>query len=394
VARVTAQGRASRLLLIALLGFDLRAVILAVPPILPAIRSDLGLGYTVTSLLTAVPVVLLGAAAIPGAMLANRYGPRLVIAGCLAALAAGSLLRLAPPRLPWLFAGTVLLATGAAVAQPSASGMLRSWFGAGVERANALYSAGLSTGGLVAATATPALALLLGWPGTFWFWALPVAALLILWVAAARGGTERRPVARLTRVHQLLREPRAWRTAALFGSQSLVFYSTVTWLPFRAAAGGPGVVAISLLGLTSGGLAPSLLLAALRYGYATSRRFYLLGGIALVLGSAAVILSPLEVLWLAAAVLGVGGGMLFAGSMALPAVLAENSAEVPDLTAFVLTAGYAAAFVGPLLGGVLVDATHRVELAFVPGLLAGLLALLLGGAAPWPRHQHGARLSM
>src|SRR6266705_4102057 len=51
--------------LITLLGFNLRSVILAVPPVLPLIQRDLGLSYSETGLLTALPVLVLAVGALP-----------------------------------------------------------------------------------------------------------------------------------------------------------------------------------------------------------------------------------------------------------------------------------------------------------------------------------------
>ena len=44
--------------LITVVGFNLRSVILAVPPVLPLIQHALALSYTVTGLLTALPVLV------------------------------------------------------------------------------------------------------------------------------------------------------------------------------------------------------------------------------------------------------------------------------------------------------------------------------------------------
>lgn len=375
---------AVRLALVWVLGFNLRSVMLALPPILPLIRHDLHLSYAVVGVLTSIPVVLLGLAAVPGAVLANRYGSRPVVAACLVGMVAGAVARLLPPQLPWLLAGTVVLAASVALVQPSASLIVRAWFTGAVERASALYTAGLSVGGLVAATVTPALAVLLGWRGTFWFWALPVLGLLLFWLGAAPSTAPRRGL-RLTRVHVLAGRAESWRIAVLFGAQSLVFYSGVTWVPFQAAPGGSRAVAIALLGLTSGSLVPTLTLAVLPFRYATSRPFYLLGGILMVGGGAAIVWAPQNLLWLYGWLLGAGGGLAFVGSLALPAVLAASPDEIPDLMAFVLTVGYLAAFVGPLLGGALVDVTGWVGVAFLPGIAAGLIAALAGASAPWRR---------
>ena len=64
------------LALLWLAGNDLRLTVLAVPPVLPAIHHDLHLSETLVGALTALPVLLLAAAAVPGSLLVARLGAR------------------------------------------------------------------------------------------------------------------------------------------------------------------------------------------------------------------------------------------------------------------------------------------------------------------------------
>ncbi|MGH7747192.1 MAG: hypothetical protein ACREQ5_20910, partial [Candidatus Dormibacteria bacterium] len=61
-------------------GVNLRAVLLAVPPVLDRVQTDLGLDYTAAGLLTAIPILVLGAAALPGAALVRRVGGHRTVA--------------------------------------------------------------------------------------------------------------------------------------------------------------------------------------------------------------------------------------------------------------------------------------------------------------------------
>src|SRR5438309_11858153 len=79
--------------LITLVGFNLRSVILAVPPVLPLIQHDLQLSYAATGLLTALPVLVLGVGAWPSGLLAERIGPRPCVSIGLLLLGAAALLR-------------------------------------------------------------------------------------------------------------------------------------------------------------------------------------------------------------------------------------------------------------------------------------------------------------
>src|SRR5215470_19759505 len=79
-----ARGRLSTLLpLLWLAGVSMRVTVLAVPPVLPLIRADLGMSETQIGLLISLPLVMLAAAAIPGSLLIARFG---VMAALIAAL--------------------------------------------------------------------------------------------------------------------------------------------------------------------------------------------------------------------------------------------------------------------------------------------------------------------
>src|SRR5947209_18891548 len=79
-------------ILLTLVGFNLRSVILGIPPILPLIQHDLRLNYTTAGLLTALPVLVLAAAAWPSGLLAERISARACVSIGLALLRGGALM--------------------------------------------------------------------------------------------------------------------------------------------------------------------------------------------------------------------------------------------------------------------------------------------------------------
>src|ERR1700694_607351 len=92
------------LLLLWLVGVNLRTVILGVPPTLPALHRALSLSYSSGGLLTSVPVLLMALGAIPGAYLVSRVGARRAVAVGLALGAVRARLRGALPHPVMLFA--------------------------------------------------------------------------------------------------------------------------------------------------------------------------------------------------------------------------------------------------------------------------------------------------
>lgn len=357
------------------IAFNLRSVILAVPPVLPQIRTDLHLSFATAGSLTSLPVLSLGVAALPGAWAANRLGTRRVIGLCTFGIAGGALLRLAPPATLALFVGTLVLSASVAMIQPAAAAVLRDWFPAHVQRASVIYTVALNVGGVTATTTTVYLALLGGWRGTFVIWAIPtlLAAVAWFWFAPSprRVATESRSLT------ALLREVGVMRAAGLFASQSVVYFTALTWIPFLLQAQGRRTIALALLMLGITVVLASLGLTLVHWPFATSRSFYLLAGGLTVAGALGLALD-----WKAAALplaglLGLGSGLTFTGSMALPPLLAHPSA-VASYSAVMLTAGYGLAFSGPYVGGLLVDASGSLSAPFWILALAGAAMAALG----------------
>jgi CP family cyanate transporter-like MFS transporter len=369
------------LLLVLFVGLQMRSVILAVPPVLPAIRSDLHLSYFLTGALTAIPVFCLGAAAIPGAVLVARFGARAIVGVAMLGLGVGALLRLLPPELLFVFAGTVLLAVSVSIAQPAIPVLVRRWFGDHVQQVSTGYGISLSIGALTAASATIYLLVFGGWRGTFLLWSLPpLLAAAVWWTLSPREHERRRQA---NEVGAALRGRLGWFLAALFGCQSMAYFGAQTWIPFLLGHEGSGHVALTLLMLNLAGLPLQLALTFTRRPWARSRPFYIVSG-CLILASSLGFLLELglgQLAWLWAALFGLGGSMNFSGAFALPPLLARTGAEAASLTSVMLTAGYALALFGPLIGGVLLDTTGVLSAPFAifcgGGLLLVLLALFL-----------------
>jgi CP family cyanate transporter-like MFS transporter len=363
--------------LIVLIGFQLRSVIVGVPPVLPELRADLHLSFSATGALTAIPVVCLGAAAIPGAILVNRFGARRVVGLATLALGATAILRITPPQPFSLYGWTALVALSIAAAQPAITVLVRNWFPGHVQQVSALYAMSLVLGGTAGAAVSVYLLAFGGWRATFVIWAGFALAAAGIWVLFAPGrGSPHLPMPH--GLGQLTRDRRVWHVAGLFGSQSLVYYGGATWIPFLLRGYSHDYLALVLFLFQLASLPLIVVLSTIRRPWAGSRLWYSAGGLLMTVGSLALMLNMTGLAWLWALVIGLGTGMIFTGTTTLPALLAKSPSEVAGYAALVLTAGYAVAFVGPLLGGVLLDQTHILTSPFWVITASAAIATILG----------------
>ncbi len=383
--------------LITLVGFNLRSVILAVPPILPLIQHDLRLNYTATGLLTALPVLVLAVAAWPAGLLAERIGAQTCVSIGLALLGGGALLRALWPAAALLFLFTLLMSLGIALAQTAVPVLARRWFPAHIGLVAALFSDGLIIGEAVAAGMTVPLMLQIwgrdAWTATFIFWGVPVIALLVLWIwltppVAARstspaGVTTAAAAKDSTSTTQRVRVG-ALHLGIMLGAGSLIYFGMNGWIAsynqaIRYAVLTPGVLTILNAAQLPSSLAVTLFaqrLAGRRWPFITAGAICAIAIVGWIFTPA-----PLELLW--AALLGGSSALVFTLGIALPPLLAKPG-EVARLTGITISLTYAVAFVGPLIGGQLWDLFQLPAVAFLPVALASILLIVLGALLPSP----------
>jgi len=368
----------------------LRPQLLAIGPLLPAIRADLGMSFAIAGLLGTIPVLCMGLLAPAGPRLAAAVSTRTAFALCLSGIAAFGLLRAAAPDATLILAATTAIGVsiGTAGAIPAIFVKLRAPGHPALGTGS--YAAGIVTGSTLAA----ALAVPLAGPTSDWRFALTVISLasigsLIAWLLLVRPDrTAERADTQSPRLPW--RSSTAWLLVLLFGLQSMIYYGLVAWLANayqergwdEASAGG-------LLALMNGiGLVTTIgvPLVADRVG---SRRSQLLASAgAAVVGLLGVILAPAAaVLW--AVVLGLALGAVFPLVLTLPVDVADRPADVGATAALMLLGGYIISSTAPVLLGAIRDATGSFEASFI-ALLVLSVALVGASAALTPqRLRHG-----
>lgn len=392
-------------ILITLVGINLRSVILAVPPVLPLIQHDLRLSYTATGLLTALPVLMLGAAAWLSGLLAERIGARTCVSIGLGFLGGGAILRALWPTALSLFLFTLLLSLGIALSQTVVPILARRWFPAYIGLVAALFSDGLIVGETVAAGGTvPIMMQFLGrdaWAATFIFWGVPVIVLLVFWLwlappapatAYLRPGTPER-ASTLIASQDSTSTPRRARVSALhlgtmLGANSLIYFGMNGWIAsYNQAMHYSYLTPLALTILNAAQLPASFGVTLFAQRLAGQRWPFVAAGTVCVIAIAGWVFIPaaLELVW--AALLGGSSALVFSLGIALPPLLAGPK-EVARLTGITFSLTYCIAFVGPFIGGQLWDLFHLPAMAFLPVAIASITLIILGVLLP-PRSAFG-----
>jgi len=334
------------LLLLWLIGIALRLPILAVPPVIPALRADFGMTGTEIGILSGLPIVMFAAAALIGSLLIARLGALATAAVAMLAVAAASALRGLAPDVPTLFLATALMGAGVAAAG--------------------------------------------GWRGTFLAWAVPVAAIaLAALLLAPRHGEGQAGAAPSRAWWPDWRDPEIWRVGLVFAGANTMYFGVNAFLPGHLAeVARADLVSPALTALNAGQLPASFLLIA--FAGRLERRawpFLLMGLLALV-GIAGIVVTASGWTVAFAGLAGFAAGGAFVLGLTLPPLLSAPG-DVARMSAAVFTVSYGVGVLCTVLGGVAWDLGGAAAFAFLPVAASALPMLLLAPAIRF--HRQDAR---
>lgn len=384
----TIAGSALLAAAVVLVAVNLRPAITSIGPLLPELRETLGASATWAGMLTTLPGLCFAAAGPAAPWLARRIGLRAAITLALVVLTGGLAVRVLDGA-PVVIAGTLIATAGIALVNVLIPVVVKGSFAAQVGLMTGIYTAALQGGGALGAALTPTLDDAFGgWRPALQSWAVLAAAAAVVWLLATRGpGPVGVAAGRAEPGQSLLRTPLAWAVTVFFGSQSFVAYIVMGWLPEVFIETGMSKQSAGLLvGLISVIAVPISLvitpIAARQLGQSGWIVGLSLAGIAGLVG---LMISPGAAPLLWTVLIGVGMSV-FSLALTVIALRAHDPAHTAGLSGMAQGFGYLFAGVGPLLFGVLHDATGGWTIPWAVVLAVCVVQLVAGGLAGRNRH--------
>ena len=368
-----------------LLAMNLRPAAAAVGPLIHRIRADTGLSGTGAGLLVALPVLCFGALAPLAPVLARRIGIRGTLAGALAVLVGGLVVRLVS-GVGFLFVGTALAGAAIAVGNVLLPVLVRRNFPGRTGLMTGLYSTALiGAAALSAAVAVPvANAFGGGWRAGLGIWAAPAAVALVLWLLQLRRPASESEASceAIAGASSLLHDRIAWSLTLFFAIQSASFYATLAWLPsIFQSHGASEAEAGVLLGVSLVvGVGTALTVPAMAARARDQRVLVVTFTSCAALGWVGILVAPMSAPYVWAVLLGLGQNALFPLALTLIVLRGGTVTSTAGLSTLVQTVGYLLAAFAPLALGALHDATGSWTTPVIL-LLVVLLPLLLSGIA-------------
>jgi CP family cyanate transporter-like MFS transporter len=373
-------------LCLVLVGLNLRTVFSSFSAVLPEASSQAALPGWAVVVLTTVPVTLLGVFAPLAPVLARRFGAERVLLGAMAVLTTGLLLRPvdtglpAAGHLPALLAGTAACGAAIALCNVLLPGLVKRDFPHRLGLMGGLYTTAICASAALGAGFTyPIYAATGEWTLALWFWAVPAAVVLLLFLPVA----VRQPRLKHQAVKDgvnVWRSPVAWQVTIFMVLQAMMSFSVFAWLaPILRERGVDGataglIVSVSIVLQMLGSLFAPAVAARLR-----DQRF--INTIVAVMtgsGFALSIFGPLDLVWVWAGLLGLGQGSLTAVALTMIMLRTRDGHTAAHLSGMMQGVGYGLGSTGTLMVGQLHQATDSFTAAGILFLVVGLLAAVFG----------------
>lgn len=375
-----------RLAAVVLVGLNLRPALASIGPLLDTIQRASGLSDSAASLLTTLPILLMGALGLVAPWLARRVGVRAGVGLGVALIGLACAARVAAGAPAALLASALCAGLGIAAAQALLPAFIKTQFAARAGSVMGFYSTSIMGGAVFASVATPFAAHAIGWTCALAGWALPAAAAALLWPLATRA-TARPAHARPAHARRA-HGARAWLLAAFFGLGTGAYTLVLAWLPpYYVSLGWSPEAAGGLLGgVTLAEVVAGLTVSALVERLPDRRPALFTALVSLFAGLIALIAAPLGLALPASLLLGLGIGALFPLSLIVTLDHASSAAEAGALTGFVQGVGYLIAGLFPFVAGVIRQSVADLSPAwgFMAAVCIAMAAMAARFAPPRP----------
>ena len=377
----THQGKTSvgfAILLLILLGLNLRPLLTSIGPLTQALQAATSMPYSSFSLLTTIPIMMIGVLALFAGRMTRALGYQRGIATGLLVLIAGLVIRAWPASAAILVVSAVIGGFGIALLHIIIPELTKQQFRHRLGAMTGLWSAALMGGAALGAVVTPWLdAHFSSHSVALASWALLALITLILWLSPAN----RVPKADIPPRHELLKAfkyPRSWLLGAYFALVNAGYAGFIAWIaPFYGEFGWTTQQAGNLLALFSLVQVMGALILPTLSRSMDRRPWLALAVITQMVGFAGLCWLPEQAPWVWSALCGFGLGGAFPLCIVMALDHIDDPVQSGRLVSFMQGIGFIFASIMPLVTGAFRDISGNYQLGWGFHILVGVVILLM-----------------
>ena len=342
------------------ISFNLRAPITAIGSVIEMIQAKYALSGAAAGFITTLPLIAFAIVSPFVARFSQKIGSGNSMAVGLLFIILGELIRSYTNSMG-LFAGTALLGVGIAIGNVLIPGVIKTKFPHKLGLMTGIYTSSMCIFAAVGAGTSLPLAQSLGWEHALASWI--VLAIITLFIWSPQLKREPQVVAAINQPTQhkstsIWKSGTAWWVTLFMGTQSLLFYSLVAWLPtiivskgMSASFSGNMALAFQLIAIPA-----ALIIPLLCDKFKQQRGLVMFTCLLYLLGMTLFLFAQVEAtLFVATILMSLGMGGSISLSIAFISLRSPNAKRTSELSGMTQSAGYLLAAVGPMLMGLIYD---------------------------------------
>ena len=359
---------------IVLIGTVLRSPFTALPTILGDIAQGLGVEVSSLGILTSLPLLMFALFSAFASRLAQKIGLEHLFTYCLLLLTVGSVIRIF--NLPLLYLGTLIIGASIAIFNVLLPSMIQANQPQKISLLTTLYVTAMGISTAIASYLSVPITQASSWKGLILVLSFLCLVTLLVWLPNHRHNHHLESQKEKQVKKNILKSKDVWAIIIFGGLQSLLFYTSMTWLPTMAVSAGlsnsDAALLASIFSLIS--IPFSMTVPSLTTHLSDGHRRIMLAIISIAgMIGIAMLLYPANnfLYWLVVHLLiGTSCSALFPYLMVCFSLKTSSPEKTAQLSGLAQTGGYILAAFGPTLFGYSFDLFQ----SWIPAVLA-LLAI-------------------
>lgn len=365
--------------------FNLRAPITSVGPVIDLIQAEYSLSNSMAGFITTVPLLAFAIFSPFVAKINHKFGHGLTMGGGLILIIIGELVR-SYTDVFGLFIGTIFLGLGIAIGNVLIPSVIKHKFKKNVGNIISIYITSMCISAALGAGISIPASNVFGWNTSLAMWVVLAFMALFIWLPQLKkteeyDNNDDLAIQEAMISKSIWKSPLAWWVTLYMGTQSLLFYTLITWIPsiiifkgFDSHFAGMMVLFFQLVGLPATLLVP-IIANKIKHQKLIATIIalnYLLGMIIFLFAT-----SSMEII-VSMVFIGIGMGGAISLAIGFITLRTPHSKKAAELSGMSQSAGYLLAAVGPILLGFMFDITKSWTSSIIVLIGAVVLLTLFG----------------